>query len=261
MLSLCLTNLGRRAAIVGAAVAIASTAACSDNPAAPRSDAASIPTSEAQASIIPVPRSLVTVRVENIHGALITELPAVKFFYNANDSVTVYDNTAPDKDMTLGIITVPLPVSATHKACLVTDTKTYGINVWESYCNTAAGGTATVDLGVLVMHKFPFMMFSMKEGANLSLLPGAKITVTAAPQGFSRTVKDGSTKDLKPGDDGRIGLYGNRPGTYTMCVIESPTAYVPLQSCHNVNLTWDMGIGIDVLFKYQPWTWSSSESP
>lgn len=260
MLSLRLTTLGRRAAIVGGAVAIASTVACSDDPTAPHRDAASIPTSGPQASITAVRRSLVTVRVENINGFLITETPAVKFFA-VNDSVIVFDNTAADKDMTLGIITVPLPVSATHKACLVYDTKTYGIDVWKPYCNTAAGGTATVDLGALVMHKFPFVSFSMRDAANFSFLPGATITVTAASQGFSKTVKDGAANDLKPGNDGKIGLRGNRPGTYTMCVTVPPTAYVALQTCRTTDLDWDMGVGHDVLFKYQPWTWSSSESP
>jgi len=257
MLSLRLTHLGRRAAIVWGTVTIVSTVACSDNPTAPRRDAASFPTSGAQASITAVRRSLVTVRVENIYGALITETPSVKFFA-LNDSVIVVDNTAADKNATPGIIAVPLPISATHKACLVNDTKTYGIDVWKPYCNTAAGGTATVDLGALVMHEFPFMSFSMRDAASLSLLPGAKITVTAASQGFSRTVKDGAANDLNPGNDGKIGLRGNRPGTYTMCVTVPPTAYVALQSCYNVNLDWDMGIGTDVLFKYQPWTYSES---
>jgi hypothetical protein len=244
MLSLGLSNIGRRAAVVAGAVAIVSAVACSDDTTAPQ-PAAAKETSGPQAMILPA-RSLVTVRIKKVNGALLPEKGAV-MFYAAGDSGVVWDNSAADKDMTVGIITVALPWSATFKACLYTDTQNYAIEALQPHCNSATGNVSAVDLGSLVMHHFPIVVFIMQD-MSFNQISGGSLTVTAPlNDGFSEIATDEGQNDLLVGTPGRIGVQGNRPGTYTWCEKVAPNGYLLTSpTCGTVNLAWDTGIGVEI---------------
>lgn len=245
MLSLGLTHIGRRATLVASAVAIVSAVACSDDATAPRPAATSIPTSGPQAMILPA-RSLVTVRIKTVWGTLLTDKANVKFFA-AGDSGVIMDNSAADKDLTVGVITVALPWSSTFKACLVTDTKNYGIDVTKPYCNTVTGNVSTVEAGSLVMHEFPIGGVYVQDMAG-NPITGGTFTFTAPPSdGFTTTVADGGGNDLSPGVNGNIVFKGNRPGLYTWCETVAPTGYyLTSPNCGTISMYWDLGTGIVV---------------
>jgi hypothetical protein len=242
MLPFGLTHIVRRAAVVAGAVAIVSAVACSDDTTAPVPAAASIPTTGAQGMILPA-RSLVTVRVKNVWGQLITDKAALKFLA-AGDSVVIWDNSSADKDMTVGVVTVSLPWSATFKACLYTDTQNYAIDAFSSYCNTVAGNATTVNAGSLLMHQFPILGFTLRDQYQNQLV-GATVSVIAPPSdGFSRTVADGGAGDLSVGVNGNITIKGNRPGTYSWCETVAPAGYnLASPTCGTVYVGWDMGVG------------------
>lgn len=245
MLSLSLSILGRRAAIVAGAVATISTVACSDGATAPRPPIAAIPPSGPQADIIPM-KSLVTVKIQTIWGTLLPETALVKFFA-ANDSVVILDNSADDKNMTVGIVTVWQPPSNKYSACLVQDTKTYAVDASVYNCKSAPGGQKATDLGVLVMRRFP-IVGAFQQDMNGNNIVGGKFIFTAPPSdGFTATAADGSANDLSAANDGKIVIRANRPGTYTWCELTPPTGFLLANpNCGTVNLGWDVDTGFIV---------------
>ena len=245
MLSSSFALIRRRVTLIAGAFAIASVVACSDDTTAPRPATFSVPTTGAQPTIYPL-RTIVSVHIRSIWGTLLPEKAAVKFFA-ANDSGVIWDNSASDKDSTVGSIKVSLPWSATFKACLVYDTKNYAIDVTKPYCNSAPGNASAVDLASLVMRQFPIAGAYMQD-MNGNPITGGKITFTAPPSdGFTETVMDGGGNDLSPAVDGNIVVKGNRPGTYTWCEIVPPTGYnLASPSCGTVDLYWDSGTGFTI---------------
>jgi hypothetical protein len=244
MRSLRLIHLvARRAALVAGVVGTAATVACSDAT-APRPVTALIPTSGAEATIVPL-RSLVTVRVTTYFGQLIVEKPSVRF-YAAGDSATVKDNSAFDKDTTLGIITVSAPTSALMKVCLVGNTENFSFSP-NAACNTVAGNTTKVNAGTLIMHVFPGVGLRMLNKSG-NVIPGGTFTLTGPPgSGYSLTVSDGDANDRYVGVDGNSVVWVPAPGTYKWCETKAPMGYlIALPECGKVDLIWDFGIQVDI---------------
>jgi len=226
----------RHVGVVAGTLIVASVVACTDDLTAPRGPAGAIPPAGAQAAIV-LPRSLVTVRVE-FQGALLSE-PAPIMFTVGNETAVVMDNTANDKNPTLGIITVSLPWSSSYKTCLYFDTPSYAIVPGWFSCSTVAGNAAVVDAGILRMRRFPLAAFSTRD-VNWNPITEAEIQLDADADGFFKTAEDGGPGELSPAIDGLIVIRGNRPGTYTWCETVPPPGYLkPSPSCGSIELKWD----------------------
>lgn len=244
MRSLRLIHLvARRTALVAGVVGTVATVACSDTT-APRPVTASIPTSGAEATILPL-RTLVTVRVTTYFGQLIVEKPSVRFYF-ASDSVTVKDNSALDKDTTLGIIRASVPASAWIKVCLVGNTENFSFSPYAG-CITVAGNEPKVNAGTLIMHVFPAIGLRMLNKSG-NVISGGTFTLTGPPgSGYSLTVSDGDANDRYVGVNGNIVVWVPAPGTYKWCETKAPLGYlIALPNCGTVDLEWDFGVAVDV---------------
>ena len=100
----------RHVGVLAGTLIVVSAVACTDDVTSPHPSAGAIPPAGAQGTIVRA-RSLVTVRVENTAGALIPETTPIRFIVG-NDTGIVVDNSANDKNSTIGIITASLPWSS-----------------------------------------------------------------------------------------------------------------------------------------------------
>ena len=227
----------RHVGVLAGTLIVVSAVACTDDVTSPHPSAGAIPPAGAQGTIVRA-RSLVTVRVENTAGALIPETTPIRFIVG-NDTGIVVDNSANDKNSTIGIITASLPWSSSYTACLLKDTPSYGIVPGWFVCSTAAGNAATVNAGILRMRKFPLAAFSMQD-KNGNMLPGAEVQLDADADGYFVAAEDGGPGEISSAVDGLIVVRGNRPGTYSWCETVPPAGYLKASpSCGSIELYWD----------------------
>ena len=241
------TYIARRAAIVAGAVALVSAAACSDDTTAPQAPTAAISTTGTQEALYRVPQATVTVQVKTAAFYPIYEKPRVKFRAAGFDTVIVKDNDPADKNSALGVITVSLPKAVSYGGCLFEGTTTYGVDFTKSHCMTVWTSAATVDLGTLLMHEYPYLGLEMMDAGTGAFLPGAQAKLIA-PDGTAQIVSDGGIGDIKGLNDGMIDFRAKGPGKYTYCETVAPAGYwFTNPICKTIDLYWDMGIGTAVL--------------
>lgn len=236
--SLSPASAARRGLTAVALATITFTGACSDDATAPSTPAAVQPIA-AQATILPL-KTLVTVRIKDVWGSLITDKAPIRI----GDFSTPYiwDNSSADWDGTTGIISVYVPRAATLHVCLGNDTQNFAIEAMESYCNDVPGNTSTVDAGSLVMHRYPKVSIALQD-MNGNKVVGATLQISDLSQGFNKKAEDGYINDLDGLVNGNITVKLNRPGTYTWCETVAPTTpgtALANPSCGTFKASWDL---------------------
>jgi hypothetical protein len=215
------------------AVALASTAACSDEATAPRSSAPATQLQAPQADYrIPQVGATATVHIVDIAGFTIPEKLSIKFYLNGSftDTVTVWDNTAQDKDLAIGQFKVMIPARASYKVCAQGLSKSFGVDYYLDACKTITTNQLTFDVGSVVAHRLPKMTFALKSWNGLQL-KGAAVEFT---QGNWHSI------DNDQFTPGTIPSTLPQPGTYSYCEVVAPVSYDFIYPrCSTITVAWD----------------------
>ena len=243
------SNNARRAAVAFSTLALAATAACSNDSINAPQTAREV--SSPSATVFPSLSQTVTVRFKDIYGNIITDglLPAHWLSLTAEGDTVgerlSYDNQPEaylnvDMDAAAGVMTVKVPAAFKQRVCEYTFSTNYAHPAGApTPCNEViTNGASKVDLGTLVMRRKPVHTFMMKD-ANGNLLPGASIRLTG-PFGYDKTTTDGGVGDL-PGADGKIRVKPDQPGNYQWCEVAAPGAgtLTATPTCGYIKFEWE----------------------
>ena len=208
-------------ALLGAVVmaVVGSTAACSDEATAPTPVAAAeLRGPQASINRFPPVGATVTVRIADILGQTINEALSVKFYLNGSftDTVTVWDNSAMDKDPAIGKFKVTVHASAFYKVCAQGLSKSFGTDYYLDACKTITTNQLSFDAGTVVAHRLPKIAITLQSQVGFSI-KGAAAEFTYAP-GLTAKFNDQFTA-------GTIVVSLPQPGSYPYCEVAAPTGY------------------------------------
>lgn len=221
-----------RAISVAAVTLLGLTTACQDGPTAP-APASTKEVSAPQATIYPVLGATMTVAIRDINGVVIPEKLGIKIFLGGSvtDTVSVFDNTAADKDVSIGRFKITVPWHSSYKVCATGLSANYGVDYYLDACKTITTNATSFDAGSVVAHRRPKFLLQLRDGFG-NTLTGAAAQFTYAPGQYS-TFNDQFTP-------GVIVAVLPQPGTYPYCETKAPTGYAFTNpQCSSITIGWD----------------------